>query len=48
MKLFGHLPETLFQPLAGPKRHVYARLPLHLYDKLLAARVLEARRARKF
>jgi hypothetical protein len=42
MKLFGHLPETLFQPLAGP------RLSLHLYDKLLAARVLEARRARNF
>jgi hypothetical protein len=41
MKLFGHLPETLFQPLAGPKKHVYARLLLHLYDKLFAARVLE-------
>ena len=41
MKLFGQLPETLFQPLAGPKRHVYARLLLYLYDKLFAARVLE-------
>jgi len=41
MKLFGYLPETLFQPLAGPKRHVYARLLLHLYDKVFAARVLE-------
>jgi hypothetical protein len=41
MKLFGYLPETLFQPLAGPKKHVYARLLLHLYDKVFAARVLE-------
>src|SRR4051794_12850789 len=41
MKLFGYLPETLFQPLAGPKKHVYARLLLHLYDRVFAARVLE-------
>jgi hypothetical protein len=41
MKLFGYLPEALFQPLAGPKKHVYARLLLHLYDKVFAARVLE-------
>jgi hypothetical protein len=26
MKLFGYLPETLFQPLAGPKKHVYLNL----------------------
>jgi hypothetical protein len=41
VKLFGYLPETLFQPLAGPKRHVYARLLLRLYERLFAARVLE-------
>lgn len=41
MKLFGYLPETLFQPLAGPKKHVYARLLLRLYERLFAARVLE-------
>jgi hypothetical protein len=41
MKLFGYLPETLFQPLAGPKKHVYARLLLRLYDRVFAARVLE-------
>src|SRR5882724_5833631 len=41
MKLFGYLPETLFQPLAGPKKHVYARLLLHLYERVFAARVLE-------
>jgi hypothetical protein len=41
MKLFGYLPETLFQPLAGPKRHVYARLLLRLYERVFAARVLE-------
>jgi hypothetical protein len=23
MKLFGYLPESLFQPLAGPNKHVY-------------------------
>jgi hypothetical protein len=23
MKLFGYLPDTLFQPLAGQKGHVY-------------------------
>jgi hypothetical protein len=23
MKLFGYLPESLFQPLSGPKKHVY-------------------------
>ncbi len=41
MKLFGYLPETLFQPLAGPKKHVYARLLLRLYERIFAARVLE-------
>jgi hypothetical protein len=41
VKLFGYLPETLFQPLAGPKKHVYARLLLRLYERLFAARVLE-------
>ena len=41
MKLFGYLPETLFQPLAGPKKHVYARLLMRLYDRVFAARVLE-------
>jgi len=41
MKLFGYLPEALFQPLAGPRRHVYARLLLRLYERVYAARVLE-------
>jgi hypothetical protein len=41
MKLFGYLPETLFQPLAGLKKHVYARLLLRLYERVYAARVLE-------
>jgi hypothetical protein len=41
MKLFGYLPETLFLPLAGQKRHVYARLVLHLYSRVFAARILE-------
>ena len=41
MKLFGYLPETLFFPLAGPKKHVYARLLLHLYSRVFAARILE-------
>lgn len=41
MKLFGYLPETLFQPLAGPKKHVYARLLIRLYERVFAARVLE-------
>jgi hypothetical protein len=41
VKLFGYLPETLFQPLAGPKKHVYARLLLRLYERLFAVRVLE-------
>lgn len=41
MKLFGYLPETLFQPLAGQKRHVYARVLLRLYQRVFAARVLE-------
>ncbi|HZQ14052.1 MAG TPA: Wadjet anti-phage system protein JetA family protein [Pseudolabrys sp.] len=41
MKLFGYLPDTLFQPLAGPKKHVYARLLLRLYERVFAARVLE-------
>jgi hypothetical protein len=41
MKLFGHLPDMLFQPLAGPKRHIYARLLLHLHNRVFAARILE-------
>lgn len=41
MKLFGYLPEALFQPLAGPKKHIYARLLLRLYERVFAARVLE-------
>jgi hypothetical protein len=41
MKLFGYLPETLFQPLAGPKKHIYARLLISLYERVFAARVLE-------
>jgi hypothetical protein len=41
MKLFGHLPDTLFQPLAGPKRQVYACVLLHLYNRVFAARILE-------
>jgi hypothetical protein len=41
MKLFGYLPDTLFQPLAGPKKHVYGRLLLRLYERVFAARVLE-------
>ena len=41
MKLFGHLPDSLFQPLAGPNRHVHARLLLHLYNRVFAARILE-------
>jgi hypothetical protein len=31
----------LFSPLAGPRRHVYARLLLHLYGRVFAARILE-------
>jgi hypothetical protein len=41
MKLFDYLPETLFQPLAGQKKHIYARLLIHLYERVFAARVLE-------
>lgn len=41
MKLFGYLPEALFQPLAGAKRHIYARLLLVLYERVFAARILE-------
>lgn len=41
MKLFGYLPETLFHSLAGPKKHVYARLLSRLYERVFAARVLE-------
>jgi hypothetical protein len=41
MKLFGYLPESIFQPLAGPKKHVYARLLMRLYDKVYSARILE-------
>jgi hypothetical protein len=41
MKLFGYLPESLFQPLAGPKRHVYARLLMRLHERVYSARILE-------
>jgi Family of unknown function (DUF5716) len=41
MKLFGYLPESIFQPLAGPKKHVYARLLMRLYEKVYSARILE-------
>lgn len=41
MKLFGYLPEGVFRPLAGPKRHLYARLLQRLYERLFAARILE-------
>lgn len=41
MKLFGYLPDGLFRPLAGPNRHIYARLLLHLHDRVFAARMLE-------
>lgn len=41
VKLFGYLPEGLFQPLAGPKKHVYARLLLRLHERLYATRILE-------
>src|SRR6266436_4974948 len=41
MKLFGYLPESLFQPLSGPKKHVYARLLMRLYERVYSARILE-------
>jgi hypothetical protein len=41
MKLFGYLPESIFQPLAGPKKHVYARLLMRLYDRVYSARILD-------
>ena len=41
MKLFGYLPESLFQPLSGPKKHVYARLMMRLYERVYSARILE-------
>lgn len=41
MKLFGYLPETLFKPLSGPKKHVYARLLIRLYERVYSARILE-------
>ncbi|MGY3238334.1 hypothetical protein ACVWZ4_001034 [Bradyrhizobium sp. USDA 4472] len=41
MKLFGYLPETLFRPLSGPKKHVYARLLMRLYERVYSARILE-------
>jgi hypothetical protein len=41
MKLFGYLPESLFQPLSGPKKHVYARLLMRLYDRVYSARILD-------
>ena len=41
MKLFGYLPETLFKPLSGPKKHVYAQILLRLYERVYSARILE-------
>lgn len=41
MKLFGYLPKSLFQPLAGPKKDAYARLLMRLYEKVYSARILE-------
>lgn len=41
IKLFGYLPETLFKPLSGPKKHVYACLLIRLYEKVYSARILE-------
>ncbi|SDO48930.1 Wadjet anti-phage system protein JetA family protein [Afipia sp. GAS231] len=41
MKLFGYLPESLFQPLSGPKKHIYARLLMRLYERVFSARILE-------
>ncbi|WP_027515659.1 Wadjet anti-phage system protein JetA family protein [Bradyrhizobium sp. WSM1417] len=41
MKLFGYLPETVFKPLSGPKKHVYARLLMRLYERVYSARILE-------
>jgi hypothetical protein len=41
MKLFGYLPESLFRPLSGPKKHVYARLLMRLYERVYSARILE-------
>ena len=41
VKLFGYLPESLFQPLAGPRKHVYGRLLLRLYERLFATRILD-------
>jgi hypothetical protein len=40
MKLFGYLPEFLFQPLSWPKKHVYARLLMRLYERVYSARIL--------
>jgi hypothetical protein len=41
MRLFGYLPETLFKPLSAPKKHVYARLLMRLYERVYSARILE-------
>src|ERR1700730_16841811 len=41
MKLFGYVPESLFHPRAGPKKHVYVRLLMRLYEKVYSARILE-------
>jgi hypothetical protein len=38
MKLFGYLPESVFQPLSGQKKHVYARLLMRPYDRIFAPR----------
>ena len=41
MKLFGYLPEELFHPLSGQKKHIYARILQRLYERIFDARVLE-------
>jgi len=41
VKLFGYLPETLFKPLSGPKKHVYAQILIRLYERVYSARILE-------
>jgi hypothetical protein len=35
------ISETLFLPLAGPKKHVYARLLLLFHSRVFAPRILE-------
>src|SRR6201987_6539221 len=41
MRFFGFLPGPLLKPLSGPKKHVYARLLMRLYERVYSARILE-------